>query len=70
MRVNFQQGCQVGYRITAVRYSDPSHNRHELLAGVLSRKPAGLKENELRDLMQPDNLMVHAINFKIDPGVT
>ena len=40
------------------------------LADVLSRNPAGLKENELRDLMQPDNLMVHAINFKIDPGVT
>ena len=70
MRVDFQQGCQVGYRITAVRYSDPSHNRHELLAGVLSRNPAGLKENELRDLMQPDNLMVHAINLNIGPGVT
>jgi hypothetical protein len=36
---------------------------------VLSRNPAGLKENELQDLRLPDNLMVHAINLNIDPGV-
>ena len=40
------------------------------LADVLSRNPAGLTENELRDLRQPANLTVHAINLKIDPGVT
>ena len=40
------------------------------LADVLSRHPAGLTENELRDLRQPANLMVHAINLNIDPGVT
>jgi len=36
---------------------------------VLSRNPAGLKENELRDLRQPANLTVHAINLTIDPGM-
>jgi hypothetical protein len=40
------------------------------LADVLSRNPAGLKENELRDLRHPDNLVVHAINFNLNPGVT
>jgi hypothetical protein len=40
------------------------------LADVLSRNPAGLTENELRDLRQPDNLIVHAVNLNIDPGVT
>jgi hypothetical protein len=40
------------------------------LADVLSRNTAGLEENELRDLRQPDSLMVHAINLNIDPGVT
>jgi len=37
---------------------------------VLSRNPAVLKGNVLRDLRQPDNLMVHAINLNIGPGVT
>jgi hypothetical protein len=37
---------------------------------VLSRKSAGLKENELRDLRQPANLMVHAVNLNTDPGET
>jgi len=40
------------------------------LADVLSRNPAGLTENELRDVRQPANLMVHAINLNTDPGVT
>jgi len=40
------------------------------LADVLSRNPAGLKENELRDLRQPDNFVVNAINLNIDPCVT
>ena len=40
------------------------------LADVLSRNPAGLTENELRDLRQPANLMVHAINLNKDPGMT
>jgi len=40
------------------------------LADVPSRNPAGLTENELRDLRQPANLTVHAINLKIDSGVT
>jgi hypothetical protein len=40
------------------------------LADVLSRNPAGLTENELRDLSQTANLMVHALNLNIDLGVT
>ena len=43
-------------------------NRH--LADVLSRNPAGLRENELWDLRQPAILIVHAINLNLDPGVT
>ena len=39
------------------------------LADVLSRNPAGLTEIELRDLRQPANLVVHAIDFNIDPGL-
>ena len=40
------------------------------LADVLSRNPAELTENELRDLRQPENLILHAINLNIDPGLT
>jgi hypothetical protein len=40
------------------------------LADVLSRNPTGLTENELRDLRQPANLMVRAINLSIIPRVT
>ena len=40
------------------------------LADVLSRNPAGLTENDLRDVRQPANLIVHAVNLNIDPGVT
>jgi hypothetical protein len=36
---------------------------------VLSRNPVGLRKNELRDLRQTANLMVHAINLNIDPSV-
>ena len=37
---------------------------------MLSRNPAGLTENEIRDLRQPANLIVHAIDLNIDPDVT
>jgi hypothetical protein len=39
------------------------------LADVLSRNPAGLTKNELRDLRQPASLIVHAIHLDIDPSV-
>jgi len=39
------------------------------LADVLSRKPAGLTDIELRDLRQPANLVVHTVNLNIDPSV-
>jgi len=64
-------GCQVGYRITAIRYSDLSYNGpSNYLAYVLSRNPAGFTENELRDLRQPAKFIVHAIKLNMDPGVT
>jgi hypothetical protein len=39
------------------------------LADVLSRNPAGLTKDELRDLRQPASLIVHAIHLNIDPSV-
>jgi len=53
------------YNIQIRHITGPSN----YLAHVLSRKPAGLTENELRDLRQPASVMVHAINLNLDPGV-
>jgi hypothetical protein len=39
------------------------------LADVLSRNPAGLTKDELRDLRQPANHILHAIYFDIGPRV-
>jgi hypothetical protein len=39
------------------------------LADVLSRNPDGVTTDELRDMRQADNLIVHAIHLDIDPSI-
>lgn len=54
------------YDIQIRHITGPSNYR----ADGFCRNPAGLTENELLDLRQPANLMVHAIDLNIDPGVS